>query len=113
MTKAQIIERLSEQVPTLTKRQAEIVVNTVFDSIRDEEHAVVACQLGQPPEVGGRLDPHPRCALDERLDDQCGAGFRVGGERGLRLVERCRERGVGSDPALPAEHVRRRQADGG
>ncbi len=35
MTKAQIIERLSEQVPTLTKRQAEIVVNTVFDSIRD------------------------------------------------------------------------------
>ncbi len=35
MTKAQIIERLSEDVPTLTKRQAEIVVNTVFDSIRD------------------------------------------------------------------------------
>lgn len=35
MTKAQIIERLSEQVPTLTKRQAEVVVNTVFDSIRD------------------------------------------------------------------------------
>ena len=35
MTKAQIIERLSEQVPTLTKRQAEIVVNTIFDSIRD------------------------------------------------------------------------------
>ena len=35
MTKAQIIEQLSEQVPTLTKRQAEIVVNTVFDSIRD------------------------------------------------------------------------------
>ena len=39
MTKAQIIERLSEQVPTLTKRQAEIVVNTVFDSIRDSLRA--------------------------------------------------------------------------
>ena len=35
MTKAQIIERMSEQVTTLTKRQAEIVVNTIFDCIRD------------------------------------------------------------------------------
>lgn len=35
MTKAQIIERVSEQVTTLTKRQAEIVVNTIFDCIRD------------------------------------------------------------------------------
>ena len=35
MTKAQIIERVSEQVTTLTKRQAEIVVNKIFDCIRD------------------------------------------------------------------------------
>jgi integration host factor subunit beta len=35
MTKAQIIEMVSEEVKTLTKRQAEVVVNTVFDSIRD------------------------------------------------------------------------------
>ena len=35
MTKAQIIERVSEQVPTLTKRQAEIVVNTIFNSVRN------------------------------------------------------------------------------
>ena len=35
MTKAQIIERVSEQVTTLTKRQAEVVVNTIFDCIRD------------------------------------------------------------------------------
>ncbi len=35
MTKAQIIERVVEQVTTLTKRQAEIVVNTMFNSIRD------------------------------------------------------------------------------
>ncbi|HEY5627824.1 MAG TPA: HU family DNA-binding protein [Nitrospira sp.] len=35
MTKAQIIERVSEQVTTLTKRQAEIVVNTIFDCVRD------------------------------------------------------------------------------
>ncbi|MEE8241094.1 MAG: HU family DNA-binding protein [Nitrospirales bacterium] len=38
MTKAQIIERLSERVTTLTKRQAEIVVNTMFNSVRDSLH---------------------------------------------------------------------------
>jgi len=38
MTKAQIIERVSEQVPPLTKRQAEVVVNTMFDCIRDSLH---------------------------------------------------------------------------
>ena len=35
MTKAQIIERVSEQITTLTKRQAEVVVNTIFDCVRD------------------------------------------------------------------------------
>ena len=35
MTKAQIIEKVSEQVTTLTKRQAEVVVNTIFDCVRD------------------------------------------------------------------------------
>ncbi len=34
MTKAQLIEKLSEQVTTLTKRQAEVVVNTIFNGIR-------------------------------------------------------------------------------
>ncbi|MEE8492470.1 MAG: HU family DNA-binding protein [Nitrospirales bacterium] len=38
MTKAQIIERLSERVTTLTKRQAEIVVNTMFNAVRDSLH---------------------------------------------------------------------------
>lgn len=38
MTKAQLIERVSEQVPTLTKRQVEIIVNTIFDSIRESLH---------------------------------------------------------------------------
>src|SRR6476469_8686951 len=35
MTKAQIIEKVSEQITTLTKRQAEVVVNTIFDCVRD------------------------------------------------------------------------------
>ncbi len=35
MTKAELIERVSEKVNGLTKRQTEIIVNTVFDSIRD------------------------------------------------------------------------------
>ncbi len=34
MTKAQIIEKVSEHVTTLTKRQAEIVVNTIFNGVR-------------------------------------------------------------------------------
>lgn len=38
MTKAQIIERVAQEVPTLTKRQAEIVVNTMFNSVRDSLH---------------------------------------------------------------------------
>jgi integration host factor subunit beta len=38
MTKAQIIEKVSEQVTLLTKRQAEIVVNTLFNSVRDSLH---------------------------------------------------------------------------
>lgn len=35
MTKAELIERVSEKVSNLTKRQTEIIVNTVFDHIRD------------------------------------------------------------------------------
>lgn len=34
MTKAQMIDRLSERVPTLTNRQAEVVINTIFNGIR-------------------------------------------------------------------------------
>lgn len=47
MTKAQIIERVSEQVTTLTKRQAEIVVNAMFNSIRD------SLQRGDKTEIRG------------------------------------------------------------
>ena len=35
MTKAHLIETLAERTPTLSRRQAELVVNTLFDSIRD------------------------------------------------------------------------------
>jgi integration host factor subunit beta len=47
MTKAQIIERVSEQVPTLTKRQAEVVVNTIFNSVRN------SLQKGDKTEIRG------------------------------------------------------------
>ncbi|MFM8552942.1 MAG: HU family DNA-binding protein [Nitrospiraceae bacterium] len=47
MTKAQIIERVSEQVVTLTKRQAEVVVNTIFNSIRN------SLQKGDKTEIRG------------------------------------------------------------
>lgn len=47
MTKAQIIERVSEQVTTITKRQAEVVVNTIFNSIRN------SLQKGDKTEIRG------------------------------------------------------------
>ncbi|MGH7209682.1 MAG: HU family DNA-binding protein [Nitrospiraceae bacterium] len=47
MTKAQIIERVSAQVPTLTKRQAEVVVNTIFNSVRN------SLQKGDKTEIRG------------------------------------------------------------
>lgn len=34
MTKAQLIERVSERVTSLTKRQTEVIVNTIFNSIK-------------------------------------------------------------------------------
>ena len=47
MTKAQIIERVAQEVPTLTKRQAEIVVNTMFNGVRD------SLQKGDKTEIRG------------------------------------------------------------
>ena len=47
MTKAQIIEKISERVTTLTKRQAEIVVNTMFNCVRD------SLQKGDKTEIRG------------------------------------------------------------
>lgn len=35
MTKAELIEKVSAHLTTLTKRQTEILVNTVFDSIKE------------------------------------------------------------------------------
>ena len=45
MTKAQIIEKVSDQVTTLTKRQAEIVVNTMFNCIRDSNKDLLKIAL--------------------------------------------------------------------
>lgn len=35
MTKAHLIETLAERNPSLSRKQAELVINTLFDSIRD------------------------------------------------------------------------------
>ena len=35
MTKAELIERVSGQIQTLTKRQTEIIVNAIFSSIKE------------------------------------------------------------------------------
>lgn len=35
MTKAELIERVSEKIQGLTKRQTEVIVNSVFNSIKE------------------------------------------------------------------------------
>lgn len=35
MTKAELIDKIAEQKPGLTRKQVEVVVNTVLDSIKD------------------------------------------------------------------------------
>ncbi len=35
MTKAEMIEKISEKVNSLTARETEIIVNSIFDSIKD------------------------------------------------------------------------------
>ena len=47
MTKADLIEKLAEEAPQLSRRQAEVVVNTIFDSIRD------SLQRGEKTEIRG------------------------------------------------------------
>ena len=66
MTKAQIIERVSEQITTLTKRQAEVVVNTIFDCVRD------SLKNGDKTEIRGfgsfRLRDERRAEPQDRRD---------------------------------------------
>jgi integration host factor subunit beta len=47
MTKAQLIERVTEQVTALTKRQVELIVNITFNSIRS------SLQNGDKTEIRG------------------------------------------------------------
>ena len=35
MTKAELVDKLADKVAGITKKEAEIIVNTVFDSIKD------------------------------------------------------------------------------
>lgn len=47
MTKAELVEIVSEKIEGLTKKQTEVIVNTVFDSIKD------ALTVGDKVEVRG------------------------------------------------------------
>ena len=47
MTKAELIEKVSQHYTALTKRQTEILVNTVFDSIKE------ALEKGDKIEIRG------------------------------------------------------------
>ena len=35
MTKAELVEKVSEKVEGLTKKQTEVIINTIFDGIKD------------------------------------------------------------------------------
>ncbi|KAA0258125.1 integration host factor subunit beta [Deferribacter autotrophicus] len=47
MTKSQLIEKISEQYPKLTKKQIEFIVNGVFNTIKE------ALKEGEPVEIRG------------------------------------------------------------
>jgi len=49
MTKSDLIEKVSERVGSLTRKQTEIVVETVFDSIKD-----CSCQRRKDRDTGVR-----------------------------------------------------------
>ena len=93
MTKADLIEKLAEKAPQLSRRQAELVVNTIFDSIRDSlkrgEKTEIrgfgsfslhhrAPRMGRNPKTGeavalpGKYVPHlkPGKSLRERVNDR-------------------------------------------
>ncbi len=35
MTKAELVEKVSDKVDGLTKKQTEVIINTIFDSVKD------------------------------------------------------------------------------
>ncbi|MBI5189560.1 MAG: integration host factor subunit beta [Nitrospirae bacterium] len=47
MTKAELVEKVSEKVDGLTKKQTEIIINTIFDGIKD------ALAVGDKIEIRG------------------------------------------------------------
>ncbi|MGA1845728.1 integration host factor subunit beta [Deferribacter abyssi] len=47
MTKSQLIEKISEKYPKLTKKQIEFIVNGVFNTIKE------ALKEGEPVEIRG------------------------------------------------------------
>ncbi|MGC2425105.1 MAG: integration host factor subunit beta [Nitrospirota bacterium] len=47
MTKAELVEKVSDKVDGLTKKQTEVIINTIFDSIKD------ALAVGDKIEIRG------------------------------------------------------------
>ncbi len=47
MTKAELVEKVSDKVDGLTKKQTEVIINTIFDSIKD------SLALGDKIEIRG------------------------------------------------------------
>ena len=85
MTKSELCERLAEIIGTLNKKEAELIVNTIFDSIRDSLTA------GERVEIRGfgsfsirerdaRLARNPKTGESVNIDGKKVPFFKTGKE---------------------------------
>lgn len=90
MTKSQLIDRIAKKAPHVPRRQIEVIVNSVFDSMSDALHR------GQRIEIRGfgsfavkvrraRLGRNPKTGQKVEVPDRRSAYFTVGKELRDRL----------------------------
>jgi len=100
MTKSELIERVSERVPHISKKDTEVVVNTIFDSMTD------ALRSGKRIEIRGfgsfqvkvreaREGRNPKTGEEVKIPAKRTPFFKVGKE----LKERIDASGRGGRPA--------------
>ena len=87
--------------------------NPVATSSAMKSAAVATREHMQRAKIGRRMRPHAGRTLHQGLDDHRGEAPGVRRERALRLGQCGAERRLRIHAALPAEDVRRRQADRG
>ncbi len=85
MTKSELVASLAEKCPELTRKHAELVVNTVFDSMRDalargERIEIRGLGSFQVRERTARRGRNPKTGEGVAIDDKRVPFFKVGKE---------------------------------